>query len=311
MSALSLPLVVLAMAMSAAWMGATVLFPLWTMILRRWPAFGRGSILVAALPMAIGFAFAIAAILPGDPHLAQPFGCHCGTSMPGWMHLCPVHPGNAVGLLPVALMVVAMLLPGRLTALRRLVAEPLGLGGGSSPTFMDLPSRTAMLVGWYKPSLAIDNLFWKTLNAEQRRAVLAHERAHLDRRDPLLLMVHRLLVSVGPAGIGRQVTRAWLDGAELRADAVAAAATDPAQLASALVQCARLGNAPVPTVPCWNGGQLEQRVEALLSNKTASASARPDAGFFDAFVLISICIATLSTSPWLHHQVEHLLNLSF
>ena len=310
MSGLALPVLVMAMGLASAWLLAAVWYPVWTRCLRRWPALGRVSLVAACLPMLLGLTVVFAALIPGDPHLSQPFGCHCHTSMPGWIHLCPVHPASAAGLLPVALLVAGLLLPGRIGAVRALVAEPLGLGGSAEPQVLDLPGQTAVLVGWWRPTLVVDRTLWQALDADERGAVLAHEGAHLARRDPWVLMAHRLLVSVGPASSGRALTRAWLAGAELRADAIAAEEVGSERLASALVRCARLASGVPPLAPCWTGGQLERRIEALLSGEGVRSSSAPDAGLLDAAVVLALALWALSTSPWLHHQVEHLLNLS-
>jgi len=308
-SALSLPVVVLAMVLGSAWVVAAVVFPLWTGLVRRFGRLSRWSLLVAALPVAAAFVVGIAALLPGDPHLGQLLGCHCLTSMPGWLHLCPLHPAKALGLVAPALVVLGLLLPGRFRALYALSREPLGQGGG--PTPMDLPNPTAMLVGWLRPTLVVDRDLWATLDSAHRDAILAHERAHLTRRDPLVLMAIRVLSAFGPLPLGRALTRAWLDRAELKADAIAARQVGATELADALVRCARLASNPRPMALCWNGGALEQRVHALLDDGEATTTDSPDVSRYDAAILGVLVVVGLSWVPSLHHQVEHLINLSF
>lgn len=117
-------------------------------------------------------------------------------------------------------------------------------------------------------------------------AVLAHERAHLERRDPLRFSLLRAMASTLfwiPAlrGLADDVA----DEAEVQADDRAAAATDPLTLASALVSLAAW-RAPGPGAPGGPRGDsavglavgfvrpdlLERRVRRLAGEDTTPAS---------------------------------------
>lgn len=307
MSVLSLPLTVLAIALAAAWISGAIILPTWTVAVRALPRLSRFSLVIAAIPLGLGLVLAIAAFIPGDPHIGQLVGCHCETSMPGWVHLCPLHPSNAAGLMLPALAVIGLLGLGRVRALLALAREPLGLGGGTAPTLIDLPEPIAMLHGWLRPSLVVDRRLWSALDADHRSAILAHERGHLSRRDPMMLFVLRLVVAFAPTPAAGAMTRAWLAAAELDADAIAAREVGPTVLASALLRCARL-TAP-PLALSWAGGHLERRVDALLGEARAP-SPLPNVGIVDAALLAILLVAALPVTPWLHHQVEHVLNLS-
>lgn len=311
MSALGLPLAVLALGMGTSWIVAAALHPLAGALIARWPSIGRYALAIAALPVLAGLAVAVAAVLPGDPHLGHGFGCHCAHSMPGWLHLCPAHPERAVALLPFAALVLLMLLPGRVRAWRDLLREPLGSGGGAEPVLLDLPRPTALLVGWLRPSLVVDPRLWDALALPEREALLAHERAHLVRRDPLVLAALLALVSFGPAAGGRALVRAWLDRAELCADALATREVDPLALASALMRGARLGAHTNSLAPSLTGGSLERRVERLLVASSAPNASSGDVRAVDTLGLVGFAGLTAACLPWLHHQVEHLLNLSW
>ncbi len=311
LGALSLPTVVAALALLVAWGSAAVLLPAWTRASRAWPGLARTSLLAAATPWLLGGAVALAAILPGDPHTGRFFGCHCLDSMPAWLHLCPVHPEESIALFVPALLTLAVLLPGRLRAWARLLREPLGQGGGAAPRVLELGAPIALLVGWWRPTLAVDRGLWASLTETERAAVLAHEHGHLRRRDPQVLALLRALLAIAPSGVAEALTRTWLDRAELRADADAARTVgDPQQVAAALLRCARLG-ASTPTLALgWSGGRLERRVQALLAPELDLEQTRPDAGPLDLLVLVALAALGVFASPWLHHQVEHLLNFS-
>lgn len=311
MSALALPTVVLALALGFAWVSAALLFPAWTAIARRSPWAARWTAAVSAVPVAIGLALVLSALLPGDPHANQLLGCHCHVSMPGWLHLCPVHPGSAAGMVPAAMVALALLLPGRLRAWSQLAREPLGDGSADGPVVVQLERPMALVVGWLRPTVVVDRGLWSGLTETERSAVLAHEQAHLTRRDPLVLMVLRALVSFGPPAAANAVVRAWLDRAETRADAVAARHVgDPLLVAEALIRCARLGVGSAAPAIGWTAGGIERRVQALLDHDDADSSDRPDLGLPDLAAALSLGVVGVLSTPWVHHQVEHLLNLS-
>ncbi|TNE89980.1 MAG: hypothetical protein EP330_09855 [Deltaproteobacteria bacterium] len=309
MSFLVLPAVALAFFLVASWAAAAVTVPAFNAIVASRPSAARWTMLVAALPVLVGATLALAAFLPGDPHLDHLLGCHCATSMPGWLHLCPLHPTtDPVVLIPTALALLA-LGPGRLRSLAALVREPLGTGRGASPTLVDLPQPMAVLAGWLRPSLLVDRGLWDTLEPAHREAVLAHERAHLARRDPLVLATLRLLTSVAPQPLANRLLRQWLDHAEHRADAAASASVDPVVLAEALVACARSGS-PTRLQLAWTSGRLDSRVRSLLELTPGTHPARPDARLVDLVALLGATAVLAANVPWLHHQVEHLLNLA-
>ena len=59
----------------------------------------------------------------------------------------------------------------------------------------------------------------------------------------------------------------------------------------------------------WTAGSLDRRVRALVDLAPGSHEARPDAGLPDLGVVAAALAVGLACTPWLHHQVEHLLNL--
>lgn len=312
MSPASLSLLVTAGALflGVAWASAAVLLPAWSRAAAALPALARGALVAAALPWLVGLSVALAALLPGDPHLGQVLGCHCLDSKPAWVHLCPVHPEEAALLAVPSAVLLALLLPGRLRAVAELAREPVGRGGGGEPRVLGLGVPMALLHGWLRPTLVVDRRLWDALSADERSAVLAHERGHLRRRDPALRMVLRALLVIAPRSAAAQAARTWLDHAELRADAEAARLlADPTLVARALVRCARLGAQSPEMAVAWTGGRLDRRVHALVASRALSAPARPDVGPADLAVLAGLAALALLATPWVHHQVEHLLNL--
>lgn len=311
LTALSLPVVVLALLLGGGWVVAALLVPVWLRATDAREGLVRLAPLVAALPWLAGLALALGAVLPGDPHTGRALACHCLESMPTWLHLCPVHPEEAGVLALPALALLGFLLPGRLRAALELTREPLGHGGGGRPRVLDLGRRVALLHGWLRPTLVVDRALWQALNDDERTAVLAHEQGHLVRRDPLVLMLLRTLLVIAPRAPAERAARRWLDRAETCADREAARLLgDPVVVADALLRCARLGAASPTLSVAWTGGAIERRVQALIGSDTPSSRARPDVGPLDVALVAGLVAVGFAATPWVHHQVEHLLNLS-
>ena len=105
--------------------------------------------------------------------------------------------------------------------------------------------------------------------------------------------------------------RQWLHHAELRADAAATSTVPPLTLAEALVTCARGAPATGNAIRLgWTAGSVDRRVRALVDLGPGAHDARPDAGLADLGLIAIAVAAGLACTPWLHHQVEHLLNLA-
>lgn len=311
-AALALMTVVLALFVGTAWVTSAFTLPIWLRAVQHHKGLARTAGGVSALPWLAGLAVALGAVLPGDPHTGQMFTCHCTASMASWLHLCPVHPAEASWLALPALLVLAALLPGRVQGIKELVHEPLGHGGGHHPRVVDLAEPIAVLHGWMRPTLVVDRRLWHALSEAEREAVVAHEQGHLRRRDPFVLMWIRTLLVLAPQRHAHRLARVWLQHAELRADAEAARIVgDSAVVAQALVQCARLGVSPSPALAVsWTGGALDDRIRALVERPITSRVARPDLGALDLLFLAVLAVLGVLATPWVHHHVEHLLNLS-
>ena len=310
-ASLALPVVAAAMFLGTGWLAAGLVLSAWLKLAAVRPVLARHAPLVSALPWLAAAAVALAAVVPGDPHMGSMFACHCLESMPAWVHPCPVHPEEAAMLVLPALIVLVALLPGRLRALMDLASEPVGHGGGDQPRVVSLGTPMALLHGWLRPTLVVDQDLWAALSEAERAAVLAHERGHLRRRDPLVRMVLRGALMLAPRSLARQVVRGWLDHAELAADAEAARRlADPTLVAQTLLRCARLGARPPGLALAWTGGRLERRVRALVQGQPSATPAHPDVGWRELGVLTGLASLALAATPWVHHQVEHLLNLA-
>ena len=136
----------------------------------------------------------------------------------------------------------------------------------------------AFTAGWWRPTVYVARGLPLQLTRQELAAVLAHEAAHVRRRDPLRLSLLRFLACTlfwVPAL--RRLAADVADDAEILADDAAAGA-GPLVLASALVRVAALATArPAPllvpdTVAFAPGDLLDRRVRRLLGEDTAPVS---------------------------------------
>ena len=133
---------------------------------------------------------------------------------------------------------------------------------------------TPFAVGWRTLVLPTD--FSARLTPDGVRSVLAHELAHLERRDPvwnaLLSFVSSMLVF---QPLNLVVLRCWRDASEEMCDARAVERTGaPVVLARSLLEFARAPSSVPSVVATGVAGRshLTSRVEALLKNKETRMS---------------------------------------
>lgn len=137
------------------------------------------------------------------------------------------------------------------------------------------------------------------LDARELDAVIAHERAHVDRHDPLWSAILAFAACVAPFSgpwIGL-----WREAAEEAADDHAACATDGLTVARALVSVARLRLDDTPGFAFGASG-LERRVRRLLDNR---ARPRRSLALSGALALAALAAAGVGAGHEpLHHFVE-------
>jgi Zn-dependent protease with chaperone function len=133
----------------------------------------------------------------------------------------------------------------------------------------------AFTVGWRSPRIYVARALADRLEPDQLTAVLAHEGAHVARRDPLRLSLLRFLTCTLfwiPAL--RRLADDIADDAEIQADD-AAAAGQPLVLASAIVALARSMaefTLPHAAVGFHRSELLERRVRRLLGEEPLPGS---------------------------------------
>ncbi len=129
------------------------------------------------------------------------------------------------------------------------------------------------------PVLYVAADLWRSLTDEERRAVMAHERAHLDRRDFVWQARLGRITGTLPPGLGAAWLRRWAAEAERACDARAALEVGAPVVASALVTVARHLQGATGATPAgalaFGESSVERRVLSLLAANTPVRRPRP------------------------------------
>lgn len=128
----------------------------------------------------------------------------------------------------------------------------------------DDPQPTAFALPGAPGRIVVSSGMLRALGVDERRALLAHERAHLRHHHHLFLLVLRLAAAANP--LLRPLTRAGSFALERWADEQAGAEVADRQLVARAVARAALAAKRAPqTALAATGGPVPQRVQALLA----------------------------------------------
>ena len=175
------------------------------------------------------------------------------------------------------------------------------------PVFaIDEQFPTVAVVGVTTPALFVAERVLSECTADEVRAMLRHEAAHVTVRDNL----KRFLIRACPDLLrsGGQLDRAWSIAAEEAADAAAVAERPAAavELAEALIRVARLATPRAPELASafYLGGSIESRIRRLVGPAPGSEAPTPM-----GCVMITtgaLCFAGLvfTAAPALHRLME-------
>ncbi|WP_411152697.1 M56 family metallopeptidase [Streptomyces sp. A30] len=163
---------------------------------------------------------------------------------------------------------------------------------------LDDPVPAAFALPGIPGRVVVSSGMLQALTADERRALLAHERAHLARRHHLFLVVLQLAAAINP--LLRPLTQAGAFALERWADEEAAVAVADRRLVARAVARAALATkrTPQPDMAA-TGGPVPQRVKALLAPPTPLRRS-----LVMAFAtLMVICCASLALAA---HDIERL-----
>jgi hypothetical protein len=159
-------------------------------------------------------------------------------------------------------------------------AAPIAHEGLGMVYLADDAFPPACVLGVLHPKVVVSRSVLAALAPEELQAVLAHEAAHVRRRDNL----KRLLLQCAPDALGllpagRQLEREWERESELAADASAASGSrqKALDLSAALVAVARLvperASLPRPFAMLHGAGDVSDRVRKLLEGESHEPAA--------------------------------------
>ncbi len=272
----------------------------------------RVAVVVAIVPLLLAVAVTVALLVQsslGEDH-CMVHGHHA--------HLCLVH---GTGWLELPSAVVTLSLVGA-TMLARGVLVGLavvrGFGNIRALHAISQPldgvrlvtsERAFCFVAGWTPSIYVSTRVWNTLSADQRAALVAHERAHVTQGDLRTRGWLELCLLVAAPLVGDRARATWLAASERVCDARAAQASSPEAVASAMVSLFRLQT----TRPTLSFGltpsqaELASRVEAVLGDRPLGERVTR----LTARIVVATCAALVvgvafAAEP-LHHAFETLL----
>ncbi|HYT76813.1 MAG TPA: hypothetical protein VEL79_18810 [Vicinamibacterales bacterium] len=185
--------------------------------------------------------------------------------------------------------------------------RPIDSFDAPMPVFaIDEAFPTVAVVGVARPALFISERVLRECSAEEVRAMVAHECAHVARRDNFKRFLIRGCPDLWRDG---SVERAWSEASEEAADA-AAAQDRPDRgldLAQALIRVARL--APQPQAPAlasafYLGGSIESRIRRLVEPDRLPEPSHPFGCVTIGGLACVFAAVLLAVAPALHQLME-------
>lgn len=264
---------------------------------------------LGALTLAAGLPFLFPA--PGHLFHEEWHNWMAGVRRVLWLHGV-LHAANAL------LLLLAIACAGRavfaasriralLRALRELDYDPFPWGNLTVRRFASTGIH-CFTVGALRPQVYVSAGLLERVSARDAEAMLAHEAAHVRRRDGLLKTVLTLFYLVFPLSGGAALCREWESACERACDAEAARQLGSAcDVASALITAARLMHTAPSPAACFaacSAEDMEDRVRALLDRDQESQGGRRESPWLAALLGMFCLTAFILTHPYLAHAVE-------
>ena len=294
---------------------------------RRWlnecPPLVRERLLLALLvcPVIAAVALVLGMSAPGFFFSASQAAQHCAADTGQHFTLCQWHAPQislpdwlAAGVFAASALVMVTIGIGALRLFRahrkmqfiRRMARRQPDGHFTLP----IQQPMAFAAGLFRGEAVISEGLSRSLTATELDIVLAHERAHIKRRDMLLTVVTNSLARLQLPWIGRALRNAWHLAVEQRCDQQVAQQTgNRLAVADCLLRVSRLrlsgATDPTDAAACHLlDGDLPARINALLHEPTSARMAPIlSMGSVEFMALTGL----LLSGPQIHHWMEMLL----
>lgn len=221
--------------------------------------------------------------------------------------IASTHSLPAVGAVAVVSGAAAMVVSAALTARRRRASVP----GGAPNELLVLPTDhpTAYALPGRPGRVVVSRGMLRRLDADERRVLLAHERAHLRLRHHRYLWVAEMSAAVLPVLVPlrdrvRFATERWAD------EAAASEIGDRTLVARAICRAALIQHDAAPPAMAMAGLGVADRVQALLQ---VDASPRRPAAASTVTAGAAMAVAVVASTWQLHHMLafaSHVCRLS-
>jgi Zn-dependent protease with chaperone function len=309
------------MASFVAWGVSRLLHPLLRNQAPAWRA--DVAFLLGTVPAVLCIAVVLASAAPSVASALGLAPDHCG-SHGHHLHLCLLHSAGlrpllaTIGAFAAAMFLFrtgALLRRGMDTHARIRGLERLGSRRAGNFPLIAVPGAPTVChaVGIFRRRILVSSELAEAMSPKELQAALAHEEAHLRRRDPAALGVLAIAGLFALPWVARRLHDQFHQDLEEACDAEAARdVADAPLVAAALVKVASLQRRSTGslTVPAFGQGTFERRVRRLLEpggTSIAPAHALGLAGVAGALVLL----IALTRADQLHHAVETALHLFF
>jgi Zn-dependent protease with chaperone function len=268
----------------------------------------RATTLLCTVTASSAVAAAAALVLVASAAIEARFGAGAATMAPGegsgwaglleWCggvtdHRAPLWTGLAAG---AALVLAA----ARLIAYRRRWQREIRPWRGASPVHVIAGASTEAFAVPGRPGVVVVGQgLLDGLEPDERRVVLAHERAHLTHRHHRYLQFSDAAAAAFPflaplAGHVRLATERWAD------EVAAAEVGDRPLVATAIIKAALAGSEPT-LLPAVASGHVTVRVDALL-HRGSSRWSRP---WLARASLTSVGVTLVASSLQVHHLIAY------
>ena len=290
--------------------------------IRRWAPRDRHRVitLVAALPLIIGATLMLASSLPAVISLFVPSLDHCTQHDDVHAHLCFVHVPHVHPSAFVAGALVILCAYGLFRAVRAIVRIAHGLrlvralAASAEPrhdlgaSVIETARPVCFAAGVLHPRVLISRGLLDLLDDGERRIVLAHEQAHVARRDAMVLGIVRALTVFHLPSVGRWILDELTIAAEEACDEAAVIVSgDRLAVAAAILRVERMSQ-DVHSDFAWvaqafGPGAVERRVASLLGAPCVERTLRAP------MASLGVCVACVfAAAPELHHATESILS---